>query len=360
MGETASAGERRMRRLDAALIRDADLLAGATRSQQSELRAAREALALDEITASTALAGYRLTRAELGALLGRGVAAGGKRLETYDAVADYAEAVRFADGLEPAGGRRSHPYIRTGELLELHRRVCRRTGVAPGSWRERNVAAVRSGLVPPAHWLVPREVASFADRFAAGPGPRAQPIAWVAGAHARLLRIQPFDGGSGRVRASSRTCCCGDSAGRRRRSAGSPARYYRPALAAADGGDVAALAELTGDAVASSFTRLVAALGRSGTCARCANSPLPTDLAALVKAAQRGRPACCGAVRACFRRPPGSPSIALTSGYSPGGMRSMSCTAMYPYSRNSERFVSRYARNRDSSTVAGPLVTMYS
>ena len=289
MGETASAGERRMRRLDAALIRDADLLAGATRSQQSELRAAREALALDEITASTALAGYRLTRAELGALLERGVAVGGKRLETYDAVADYADAVRFADGLEPAGGRRSHPYIRTGELLELHRRVCRRTGVAPGSWRERNVAAVRSGLVPPAHWLVPREVASFADRFAAGPGPRAQPIAWVAGAHARLLRIQPFDGGNGRVARLVANLLLRRLGWPPAAFAGRLAARYRPALAAADGGDVAALAELTGDAVASSFTRLVAALGRSGDLRPLRELAAPDDLAALVKAAQRGR-----------------------------------------------------------------------
>jgi len=289
MASATTAAEQRVRRLGVALARDAELLAAATRSQQIALHAAREALALDEIVTSTALAGYRLTRAELGALLGRGVAVGSRRLETYNAVADYAEAARFADGLEAAGGRRNHPYIRTDELLELHQRACRRTGVAPGTWRERNVAAVRSGLVPPAHWLVPREVASFADRFASGPSARTQPIAWVAGAHARLLRIQPFDGGNGRGARLVANLLL-------RRLGWPPASFsgrlavrYRPALAAADGGDIAPLAELTGDAVAASFTRLVAALGRSDDLRPLRELAAPGDLAALVKAAQRGR-----------------------------------------------------------------------
>ncbi len=190
-----------MRRLSEAVDRDAALSTCRDRAAITPLRcaAARRALALDEVATSCALAGYRLTRAELVALLERGIAAGGRRLETYDAVADYAGAARYASELEAAGGRRAHPYLRTEEVLELHRHACRRTGIAPGSWRERNVPAVRSGLVPPAHWLVPREVAAFADRFAAGPPARMSPVVWVAGAHARLLRVQPFDGGNGRV-----------------------------------------------------------------------------------------------------------------------------------------------------------------
>lgn len=132
-------------------------------------------------------------------------------------------------------------------------------------------------------------MASFADRFAAGPGPRAQPIAWVAGAHARLLRIQPFDGGNGRVARLVANLLLRRLGWPPAAFAGRLAARYRPALAAADGGYVAALAELTGDAVASSFTRLVAALGRSGDLRPLRELAAPGDLAALVKAAQRGR-----------------------------------------------------------------------
>ena len=278
-----------MRRLSEAVDRDAALVDAATAPQRAALRTARQALALDEVATSCALAGYRLTRAELVALLERGIAAGGRRLETYDAVADYAGAARYASELEAAGGRRAHPYLRTEEVLELHRHACRRTGIAPGSWRERNVPAVRSGLVPPAHWLVPREVAAFADRFAAGPPARMSPVVWVAGAHARLLRVQPFDGGNGRVARLVANLLL-------RRLGLPPAAFtgrlatrYRPALAAADGGDIGALAELTGEAVAASFTRLVAALGRSDDLRPLRELVPAGELAALVKAAQRGR-----------------------------------------------------------------------
>jgi Fic/DOC family len=275
---------RRLDRLTEEVLRDAPTVAAAT---SAEARAVREALFLEEVLASTSLAGYVLEPAVGAALLGRGVATGGHRLEAYEAVADYADAARQVRGIEI---RTTRPlvFLRAEELLELHRRAMRRTGPSPGAWRERNVAALPDGLVPPPHWLVPREVIAFVDRFSAGPERGTSPLMWVAAAQARVLRIQPFDGGNGRVARLTgnlllRRLGLEDAAFTQRR-----ALRYRAAIACADSGDVLPLAELIAEALHESFARILA------TAEPEALRPLralahPTRLPALVKAAQRGR-----------------------------------------------------------------------
>ena len=275
---------RRLDRLTEEVLRDAPAVAGAT---SAEARAVKEALFLEEVLASTALAGYVLEPAVGAALLGRGVATGGHRLEAYEAVSDYADAARHVRSVEI---RASRPlvFLRSEELMELHHRAMRRTGPSPGTWRERNVAALPDGLVPPPHWLVPREVAAFVDRFSSGPPPGTSPLVWAAAAHARVLRIQPFDGGNGRVarlvgNVLLRRLGLQDAAFTQRRAA-----RYRSAIACADSGDVVPLAELTAEALHESFARVLAASEPE------ALRPLrelaqPDRLPALVKAAQRGR-----------------------------------------------------------------------
>jgi Fic family protein len=276
---------KRLERLTRDVLHDGSAAAAALES--ARLATTRETLRLEEALASTALAGYRLDAVAGAALLARGVALGGQRLEVYEAVADYADAARLIASLEPRPVR-PHTYLRTEELLELHRRAMHRTGHAPGAWRERNVGPVGSGLIPPAHWLVPREVAAFIDRHAAGPAPSSSPLLYAAAAHARLLRIQPFDGGNGRVARLvanlllHRLGLPPAAFGRRRFA------RYAPAIASADSGDLGPLTELTAEAVHESITRLLA--GCAPDDLRPLRSLAPESrLAALVKAAQRGR-----------------------------------------------------------------------
>ena len=275
----------RIERLSTALLREATALLRSL--DQPALASIRRQFRLQEVIASTALAGYRLDAGVTAALLERGIALGGHVLEAYEAVADYADAARHVDASDPRP-LRPRTFLRADDMLELHRRAMRRTGKAPGAWRERNVPSVRSGLVPPPHWLVPREVASLVDRVARGPATPEQSLAWVALAHGRLLRVQPFDGGNGRVARLLANLLL-------RRLGLPPAAFprrvvqrYRAALAAADGGDIAPLALLTGEAVRERLRRLSASVSSDGL------RPLrelaqPRRVAALLKAAQRGR-----------------------------------------------------------------------
>ena len=172
--------------------------------------------------------------------------------------------------------------------MELHHRAMRRTGPSPGTWRERNVAALPDGLVPPPHWLVPREVAAFVDRFSSGPPPGTSPLVWAAAAHARVLRIQPFDGGNGRVARLVGGCYSGASVCRMPPLCNAVPRAIVAQWRLRRSGDVVPLAELTAEALHESFARVLAASEPE------ALRPLrelaqPDRLPALVKAAQRGR-----------------------------------------------------------------------
>ncbi|MBV9102590.1 MAG: Fic family protein, partial [Candidatus Eremiobacteraeota bacterium] len=180
---------RRLERLSESIAQDATVVSAAATGR---IAGVRQALFLEEVLSSTRLAGFSLDPAAGAALLSRGVAVGGERLAVYEAVADYAEASRLIEGAD-ARPLRPHIYLRTEEILELHRRAIHRTARAAGAWREHNLSAVPSGLVPPPHWLVPREIAAFVDRYAGGPPAEVLPLLWVARAHMRILRIQPFE-----------------------------------------------------------------------------------------------------------------------------------------------------------------------
>jgi Fic/DOC family protein len=274
----------RLARLEQRIAADADALAGLRSTP--EVRAAETELHLDEVLSSVALGGYVLDRAAGAGLLARGVALGDRQLVVYEAVADYAQAADLVRAAEPYRGRDG--FLRADEVLELHRRAMRRSGRAPGAWRERNLGAVRSGLVPPPHWLVPREVAAFVDRVAPGPPPGAGPLLWIAGAHARLLRIQPFDGGNGRVARLVANLLLARLGLPPAAYAGRRAERYAQAIARADGDDLAPLAELTAMALHEHLTRLLAA--RSAGALFPLRQLVPSNrVAALVKAAQRGR-----------------------------------------------------------------------
>ncbi len=250
------------------------------------------ALVLDEILGSCALAGARLERHALVALVDRGLAVGDLPLRTYAVAAGYADAAsRVAQARAP---RLGEAYLRVEEVVELHGRATRfQPEARPGAWRTQTLPPLGSGMVPPPFWLVPRETAAFVDRYAAGPAATGSPLLWVAEAHERFERLRPFAAGNGRVGRLVANLLL--------RRLGLPpfivappqGRHYVAALSRADAGDPWPLATMLARSVLAALQRL------TGTRAddRDANSPLVgvaeiasgAERQALYKAIQRGR-----------------------------------------------------------------------
>ena len=252
---------------------------------------AREARALvvEEIRATCALSGAVLDPDELQALLERGLAAGGRPLRTYLIAAGYADAAQWvANAKRPRPGR---PLLRLEEVVELHARALRlQPEFGPGAWRRTTLPHFRAGVVPPAFWLVPREVARFVEAFSAGPGSES-PVLWVAKALERFDRIRPFSAGNGRAGRLVGNLLL--------RRLGLPpfairprdARRYLDALARADDGDPYPLATLIGRSVLDGLQRLAGADAEPAaedlvSVASLARGP---EREAVYKAIQRGR-----------------------------------------------------------------------
>ena len=244
---------------------------------------ARERATIDseEIRGSCRLAGASLEPNELSALLVRDVALGGRPFRTYAVVKAYAAATRL---VERALERGPATLVRSQEIVELHvLATAYEDGAQPGAWRLTTAPVLRTGIVPPAFWLVPREIESFVRRF----GRRAEgdPITvFIAGAHEAFARIHPFVTGNGRVNRLVVNLML--------RRLGLPplviaprqSAAYRAALNRADSGDLLPLATFIGRSLTASLSRLTATgsedlrpLGHFG-------NPTP-----LYKAAQRNR-----------------------------------------------------------------------
>ena len=247
-------GETAFRRIAAAVAHSAARVAklasaGVTREQA--------ALVLDEIHASSTLAGARLDRDETSALVERGLALGGRPFGDYAIAAGYGGAARMVAAAEPV---REHRLIRPGEIVALHALATRYDERAvPGAWRVTTAAPLRSGIVPPPFWLVPREVAGFVRRFGAGVVSGEAPVLFVARAHEAFTRIHPFAAGNGRVARLLANLML-------RRLGLAPfilepsgAARYRKALFRADAGDLWPLATVIARSVFASLTRLEAA-----------------------------------------------------------------------------------------------------
>jgi hypothetical protein len=158
-----------------------------------EMRRIRRA----EIFGSTALAGSRLTAAEVDALLDRGRAQGDRAFADYVLVRAYADAADWVAAARTPRSGDGRPLINVDELRQLNARATAGSSVHGGAWRQANVAP-DAGIVAPAAWLVAREVTALLDRF--GRGPEAEPVAlWVGRFIGRIARLRPFEGGNGRT-----------------------------------------------------------------------------------------------------------------------------------------------------------------
>jgi Fic family protein len=250
------------------------------------LRAARE-LFIDEVFRSTALAGASLSRSEVEALLERDSVAPGRTLAENVLVADYGDAARLVRSA-PLPRRRS--VLAVDEVAALHALAVRRTlGSRPGRWRETTAAPFPSGMVPPPAWSVPREIATFVDRFASGPPNGTHRIAWAAEAHARFTRIHPFETANGRAARLVTNLLL--------RRTGLPPlvvrrsdapRYVR-ALRAADSRNIWPLAVLIARSALEGAAKLLADSERNDGLRPVSTFAAGARRAALYKAAQRGR-----------------------------------------------------------------------
>lgn len=243
------------------------------------LRETFAALRLDEVVGSARLAGSRLDLTEVRALLDRGRALGGHRLDEYLTVRGYADAAGWA----AQQGTRRGP-VSTEDLRTLHRLALRGLADDAGGWRTRTVPPLADGTVPPPHWLVSFETETYVGRLALGADDPA-PLA-LARAIARLVRLQPFASGNGRVARLVANLLAYrrglppivlDSRAR---------RGYTVALRTALAGDFEPLARVVGIALARGLERLRDAVEPAEALA-----PLTAFGSAerLYKAAQRGR-----------------------------------------------------------------------
>ncbi len=156
------------------------------------LRTAFERLRIEEVASSSRLAGAHLDLTEVRALVERGRALGGHTFDDYLVVRDYGEAAAWA----ARHGTRPAP-VSTDDLRTLHHLAVRGIAHDAGAWRTKTVPPLADGTVPPPHWLVPFETETYVGRLALSADDPA-PLA-LARAVARLVRLQPFASGNGRV-----------------------------------------------------------------------------------------------------------------------------------------------------------------
>ncbi|HZW54273.1 MAG TPA: Fic family protein [Candidatus Elarobacter sp.] len=246
------------------------------------LREAFATLRLEEVATSSRLAGARLDLTEVRALVDRGRALGGHRFHDYLTVRDYADAAAWA----AQQGTRRAP-VGTEDLRTLHRLAVRGIADDAGAWRTKTVPPLADGTVPPPHWLVPFETETYVGRLALDADAPA-PLA-LARAIARLVRLQPFPSGNGRVARLVANLLAYrrglppivlDSRAR---------RAYAAALRAALAGDASVLARVVGTALARGLEKLrdaVEPVDELHPLAAFATGGRPDRL---YKAAQRGR-----------------------------------------------------------------------
>ena len=244
-------------------------------------------LDIDEVFCSMRLAGTALARPDVEALVRRGVAVGGHKLAAYIAVEDYAAAARYIQAAFMPNRR--HRFISVEEIAGLHLRIARRTAARPGSLREVSLRPFPSGMVPPPAWLIPQALTAYVERFRPGPSEGSSVLEWIADAHARFERIQPFESANGRVGRALVNLLL-------KRTGFLPfivrpgdAAKYDAALQAADSRDLRPLAALLERSLSRSYALVSAGRLEAAEIRPVSDFATGKDRAALYKAAQRGR-----------------------------------------------------------------------
>ena len=175
----------------------------------------------------------------------------------------------------------------TDDLRTLQRKAAGPLAADGGAWRIRTLPPFADGTVPPPHWLVPFETATYVGRLAlAEDDPAPLAVAWAI---ARLVRLQPFGNANGRVARLVGNLVCYrrglpplvlDARAR---------RGYDGAVHAALGGDPLPLARLVARSLVRSLERLRDTLDADVVLAPLNTFARDARADGLYKAAQRGR-----------------------------------------------------------------------
>lgn len=224
---------------------------------------------------STAIEGNTLVLREVEQLLRDGRAVGSKELKDYLEVLGYAEASRWVyeqavepdewqhDGLVNLTEVRRVHALALGKVWEVAPHPDATPREAPGNFREHEIQPLSGGMVPPTHPLVVSELTAWVDEvnqlnvdLAAGAPVDTVPER-LAHVHVEFERIHPFIDGNGRTgRLIVNLVLI--------RLGWPPAiilkeqrRRYLKALARADQGELAPLAEVIARSVIDNLHRLI-------------------------------------------------------------------------------------------------------
>ena len=240
----------------------------------------------DEIDGSLAIAGTPLSRADVAALVDRGLAVGGHALDAYLVARSLANAAAWVSSQRPLSHGDPRPLLTVDDIRRLHTLAAAGQEPArPGMWRIAVVASQHQVVSPPP-WLVPFQTAALVDRARMRPAHGAL-TSWIAELLARFARIRPFAHGNGRVGRLVAALLLRRLDAPPLTIARDDVAAYTAAIVAGEAGDYAPLTAVVTQALGESCRRLIAA-GNDDPLVPL-RALAGEEYAALIKAAQRGR-----------------------------------------------------------------------
>jgi Fic family protein len=240
----------------------------------------------DALVGSLTIAGNPLAPPEIDRLIESGRTSGPHPLEAYLTARHLAQATAWLTSQRLILPEDPRPRLSIDDIRRLHHLVATHEPEAqPGAWR-RSVHRDTSGIVSPAPWIVPFEMAALVELLRRAPRLHAVP-ALITGLLVRFARIRPFSAANGRTARLTATLLLHRLDLPPLAIAPRSAANYRDALARGLRGEREPLERLVTQALDDAAGRLLAVGGDDPLL------PLRTlareDYAALIKAAQRGR-----------------------------------------------------------------------
>jgi fido (protein-threonine AMPylation protein) len=215
--------------------------------------AVRNEMHLDEIYDANAMRGNRLKRDQIEALIARGETVGGLTLREHLEAVNLHRALARAEAIAKSGAA-----VTEHEIRELHALLFASIDDEnAGAYRRIDTRIMGRDYLPPESVLVPALLREFTEWLEDS---TAHPIAKATAAQAKIQNISPFLDGNGRVGRVLSTLVLSVSGYPPATVHMEDASRYYEALRAADAGNLTDLLGLTIDCIASSMSRLEAAI----------------------------------------------------------------------------------------------------